>query len=93
MVSISVHGQDKMSGVVTYRIGHYETVHSSKLNEERRLLVHLPDDYETSSKKYPVLYVLDGETDLAIKNYKKSLELNPDNEYAKQMLRKLTKKE
>jgi predicted alpha/beta superfamily hydrolase len=61
MVSISVHGQDQKSGVVTYRIGHYETVHSSKLNEERRLLVHLPDDYETSSNKYPVLYVLDGE--------------------------------
>jgi predicted TPR repeat methyltransferase len=33
-----------------------------------------------------------GETDLAIKNYKKSLELNPDNDNAKQMLRKLTKK-
>jgi enterochelin esterase-like enzyme len=61
IISISVQGQDKMSGVVTDRIGHYETVHSSKLNEERRLFIHLPTDYETSSNKYPVLYVLDGE--------------------------------
>ncbi|UCH92265.1 MAG: tetratricopeptide repeat protein, partial [Candidatus Aminicenantes bacterium] len=38
-------------------------------------------------------YKKNGETYLAIKNYKKSLELNPDNDNARQMLRKLTKKE
>ena len=35
-------------------------VHSVILNEDREILVHLPDDYETSNKRYPVLYVLDG---------------------------------
>lgn len=56
-----IHGQEEVPRVINYRIGHYETVHSKVLSEERTLLVHLPDDYETSSKKYPVLYILDGE--------------------------------
>ncbi len=34
-----------------------------------------------------------GEMDLAVKNYKKSLELNPDNTNALEMLRKINKKE
>ena len=34
-------------------------------------------------------YVNDGQTDLAIENYKKSLELNPDNNNAKNILRRL----
>ena len=33
---------------------------SKVLSEERELLIHLPDDYEKSEKKYPVIYVLDG---------------------------------
>jgi predicted alpha/beta superfamily hydrolase len=31
------------------------------LNEDREIRIHLPSDYHTSSKKYPSLYVLDGE--------------------------------
>ncbi|MEW6194923.1 MAG: tetratricopeptide repeat protein [Bacteroidota bacterium] len=34
----------------------------------------------------------DGQIDLAIKNYKKSLELNPQNEYVKKILEQLQKK-
>jgi len=34
-----------------------------------------------------------GNTDLAIKNYKKSLEINPDNQGAKEMLEKLNAQE
>jgi hypothetical protein len=37
-------------------------------------------------------YMNDGQRDLAIKNYKKSLELNPKNDNAKQMLEKLGSK-
>jgi Tfp pilus assembly protein PilF len=33
-----------------------------------------------------------GDTKKAIKNYKRSLELNPDNSNAKEMLKKLEKK-
>ncbi len=41
--------------------GHYRTIHSKTLGEDRRLLVRLPDDYGRSDKKYPVLFKLDGE--------------------------------
>lgn len=34
---------------------------SAILNEERKVLVALPKDYEKSTQKYPVIYVLDGE--------------------------------
>ncbi|BBN82771.1 hypothetical protein PA25_27560 [Pseudoalteromonas sp. A25] len=33
---------------------------SSTLGEERELLVHLPDGYESTTRRYPVLYLLDG---------------------------------
>ncbi len=35
------------------------------LNEERELKVHLPENYKESDKKYPVLYLLDGNRHLA----------------------------
>ena len=37
-------------------------------------------------------YMKDGNTKLAIKNYEKSLKLNPDNENAEKMLEKLKEK-
>jgi len=33
---------------------------STQLAEKRELLIHLPKNYQESSKQYPVLYVLDG---------------------------------
>ena len=35
-------------------------MHSNVLAEERELLVHLPDDYHTTKRQYPVIYLLDG---------------------------------
>ena len=35
--------------------------HSRALDEDRTILIHLPNDYALSEKKYPVLYVLDAE--------------------------------
>ena len=61
MPSFAIQAQEKKFPSVTYPIGHYETIHSSVLSEDRAILVSLPDDYETTSKTYPVLYVLDGE--------------------------------
>ena len=37
-------------------------IFSKSLNEERTIKVHLPLSYETSTKTYPVLYVLDAES-------------------------------
>ena len=42
-------------------IGEKITIPSKILNEDRQILIHLPQDYEYSDKKFPVLYVLDGE--------------------------------
>ena len=38
-----------------------DTIHSKILNEDRYLLVHIPAGAKASSKRYPVVYVLDGE--------------------------------
>jgi len=37
------------------------TIHSQVLGEDRAISVHLPEGYDKSSDRYPVLYVLDGE--------------------------------
>jgi predicted alpha/beta superfamily hydrolase len=37
-------------------------INSGILNEERNLVIYLPDDYYTSGNQYPVLYLLDGRT-------------------------------
>lgn len=41
-------------------IGQSLTMDSSILKQTRRINVHLPPDYTTSGKTYPVLYLLDG---------------------------------
>ena len=51
----ALHPQD-----VTIRLGTADTVPSERLAETRRLIVHLPEGYEASDERYPVLYLLDG---------------------------------
>ena len=41
-------------------IGVRTKIYSKALQEEREILLHLPDDYDTSETKYPVLFLLDG---------------------------------
>lgn len=44
-------------------IGEGADIHSNILNEERQYWMHLPDSYNKSdSERYPVIYLLDGET-------------------------------
>ena len=45
---------------VSAKLGVARTLHSTLLNEDRRVLVHLPTSYDTSGRSYPVLYLLDG---------------------------------
>lgn len=42
-------------------IGKVETIHSQILGEERTVWIHVPDDGRRSRKKYPVLYLMDGD--------------------------------
>ncbi|UCC32640.1 MAG: hypothetical protein JSU86_10220 [Phycisphaerales bacterium] len=46
----------------SFNLGELLTIRSDVLNEDRKVLIRLPDDYDASArKKYPVLYVLDAE--------------------------------
>ena len=45
---------------VNIKIGHRDSVQSKILNENRNLVISLPEGYETSGQNYPVLYLLDG---------------------------------
>lgn len=42
-------------------IGHKISLRSASLGEDRSLLIYLPESYDTSSFRYPVLYLLDAE--------------------------------
>ena len=43
-----------------YVIGEEVTMKSDILNEDRTILVYLPDNYSATDKSYPVMYLLDG---------------------------------
>ena len=51
----TVYAQD-----VSAKLGVARTLHSTLLNEDRKVVVHLPTSYDTSGRSYPVLYLLDG---------------------------------
>ena len=38
-----------------------ERIHMRELNRDRELLIHLPEDYAVSGRRYPVLYIQDGQ--------------------------------
>ena len=48
------------------KIGFQDSIKSEALNESRRFLIRLPDDYYSSEKSYPVIYRLDGDINLFI---------------------------
>jgi len=48
--------------VKKYSIGQTIKLSSKALGEERKVHIYLPTGYEQSMQKYPVLYILDGET-------------------------------
>lgn len=46
---------------VTVNTGYSLKLHSTILNEDRTIMISLPEGYEKSTKKYPVLYMLDAQ--------------------------------
>ena len=48
------------------KIGFKDSIESTILNENRKLIIKLPRDYHNSDKSYPVIYRLDGDLDLFI---------------------------
>jgi predicted alpha/beta superfamily hydrolase len=55
----SLSGQD-------INIGFKDSIESNVLNENRKILIKLPKDYNNTDKSYPVIYRLDGDSDLFI---------------------------
>ncbi len=53
----NVTGQD-------IKIGFKDSIHSNVLNETRKLLIRLPENYDSSNNLYPVLVRLDGDLNL-----------------------------
>jgi predicted alpha/beta superfamily hydrolase len=51
-----VYGQD-----IAVKLGFADSIQSSILKEKRKIIIRLPDDYDTSKKTYPALYLLDGD--------------------------------
>ncbi|RLD85966.1 MAG: hypothetical protein DRJ07_01915, partial [Bacteroidetes bacterium] len=47
-------------------IGFQDSIESTILNETRKIIIKLPQDYYQSDKYYPVIYRLDGDRDLFI---------------------------
>jgi uncharacterized protein len=50
-------------------IGKYDKIFSKILNEDRTLLISLPEGYEQAPGKFPVLYVLDGDKEVIAETY------------------------
>lgn len=73
----------------------YELLYNNKLNEAIAVFKMNVELFPESANVYDSLgeaYMRNGNTKLAVKNYRKSLELNPENNNAREMLKKLEKK-
>lgn len=82
-----VFNEDEMNGVG------YLLLQSEKIKEAIEFLKMNVSAFPDSWNVYDSLgeaYALDNQKALAIKNYKKSTELNPDNNYGKEQLKKLS---
>lgn len=56
--NILAHAQEAKKNII---IGKKTKIHSHILDEDRELFIYLPEEYEESKDRYPVLYMLDGE--------------------------------
>ncbi|MBW1612491.1 MAG: alpha/beta hydrolase [Deltaproteobacteria bacterium] len=69
---------------LTIEIGEKHTIKSGILSEDREILIHLPENYNSSEKAYPVLYRLDGsqilltETFVIVNRLTYSYEITPE---------------
>jgi len=53
-----IYAQNKHSNI---NIGKTHTIKSKILKSDRTIQIYLPENYEQSDRKYPVLYILDGQ--------------------------------
>ena len=70
----------------------YQLINDGRIDDAIKIFELLVSEFPNSSNPYDSLgevYLLSGNTELALKNYKKSLELNPENENAKNYITKI----
>jgi uncharacterized protein len=60
ILMIWIQSRGLLAQDISIKIGFQDSIHSEILQENRKLLIHLPDNYQTSGQSYPVLYLLDG---------------------------------
>lgn len=73
----------------------YELLENNKTKEAIEIFKYVVLEYPESFNVYDSLgeaYMKNGDIQMAIENYKKSLELNPENKNAREMLKRLEKK-
>ncbi len=76
-----INGQD-----INIKIGFRDSIKSEILHESRKVMIHLPDNYNSSNKSYPVMYRLDGDTDLMLETVSIVNRLNRFEEIAPDMI-------
>lgn len=59
LTALALRGADAVPGVTLQHTEH-RTIASAQIGQTYDLFVSLPEDYATSGKRYPVLFVLDG---------------------------------
>jgi CubicO group peptidase (beta-lactamase class C family) len=85
-LSVNVLNEDQVNKLGYWLLG------KKRIKESIEVFKMNVEDYPNSSNAYDSLgeaYMLNGDRELSIKNYQRSLELNPDNKNALEMLRKL----
>jgi predicted alpha/beta superfamily hydrolase len=63
LISIIIACKENTGPKADITIGRIDSLHSEVLGEDRKVWIHVPDNYNTtdSTKRYPVLYLLDGD--------------------------------
>jgi hypothetical protein len=71
---------------IQVKIGFRDSIKSEILQESRNILIHLPDNYKDSDKSHPVLYRLDGNTQLMLETIAAVNRLTLSDEIAPEMI-------
>ena len=81
LISSAIMGQE-----IHVHVGHKVILSSTILHENRSIVIHLPDKYEDSNKSYPVLYRLDGNTEIMLETIAASNRLTYSDEISPEMI-------
>lgn len=81
LLSGSTIGQE-----LNVNVGHKVILSSTILQEDRSVLIHLPENYEDSNRLYPVLYRLDGSSEILLETIVASNRLTYSDEVSPEMI-------